>query len=118
VQRLFSIFPAGAAGFALLLVRAGIAALLASMVIAGGHDELAWLRILALISACSLCCGALTPLSCFVAVAIELRFFDGLPLMAAMHQSFLVLMTVALGILGPGAFSLDARLFGRRVLVQ
>ena len=118
MQRLFSIFPSGAAGFALLLVRVGIAALLAGLVFIGGLDDAIWLRVVASITAISLCCGALTPLSCCVAVTIELRLFAGLPMMAAMHQSFLVLMTIALGILGPGAFSLDARLFGRRVLVQ
>jgi hypothetical protein len=118
VQRLFSIFPAGAAGFALLLVRVGIAVLLASIVFLGGHDEDSWVRIAAAVTATGLCCGTFTPLNCFIAAAIELRFFAGLSCVAALHQFFLVLMTAALGILGPGAFSLDARLFGRRVLVQ
>jgi hypothetical protein len=87
------------------------------MVLLDGHDEDAWLRVAVCISAIGLCCGALTPLSCLIAAAIELRFFVGLSYVATLHQCFLVLMTVALGILGPGAFSFDARLFGRRVLL-
>jgi hypothetical protein len=118
VQRLFSIFPAGAAGFALLLVRVSIAVLLAALVFIGGLDDAIWPRVVVCITAISLCGGAFTPLSCIVAVAIELRFLSGLSPVSALHQCFLVLVTIALGILGPGAFSVDARLFGRRVLPQ
>jgi uncharacterized membrane protein YphA (DoxX/SURF4 family) len=64
------------------------------------------------------CLGAFTPASCCISAVLQLfvllRAHDPNPL----HFAFSFCITAALFLLGPGAFSLDARLFGRRLIVH
>jgi hypothetical protein len=116
MQRLFSIFPTGAAGVALIILRFSAAAAL--VVYGTQHPFFATsLTFLALtIPAGALCLGFLTPLTagigCVVEVAAILRSAD----QTAFPIILSILNTAATGMLGPGAYSLDARRFGRRVV--
>ena len=61
--------------------------------------------------------GVLTPYICLifcVIEAVEMFFHGGV---TDLHAGALFLITAALGLLGPGAYSVDARLFGRRRVV-
>src|SRR5262249_50284359 len=62
--------------------------------------------------------GAFTPISCFLSVLLQiivlLRAHEPNPL----HFAFSFGVTAALLLVGPGAFSLDSRLFGRRLIVH
>jgi hypothetical protein len=117
VQRLFSMFPRGGPGFALLLLRISVAAIL--LVSMAGRPDLPSLHLLfagAVLVSIALAIGIFTPvvssIVCVYAIAdllIGLRF-DWLVVS-------LVLNSIALALLGPGAYSLDARLFGLRVMV-
>jgi hypothetical protein len=115
MQRLFSIFPRGWPGIGLLLLRISVAAT-CLQAYARWETHAAWL-LLALVplSAC-LCAGALTPLVAVLTLAMQLTA-------AAMrvNGADLVVSTIidaaALALLGPGAYSLDARRFGRRVIL-
>jgi putative oxidoreductase len=60
-----------------------------------------------------LCIGLWTPISGAVTAAIELWIAIGMRDAVAAH-SMAVAIALALAVLGPGAWSLDARLFGRR----
>jgi uncharacterized membrane protein YphA (DoxX/SURF4 family) len=66
----------------------------------------------------ALCLGAFTPVSCRVSALTQafmlVRAHEPDPFQFA--SSFCV--TAALFLLGPGAFSLDSRLFGRRLIVR
>ena len=126
MQRLFTTFPGGSPGLGLLLLRLAVAAALAAdgvACLADGRASLgAWaVGALAGITGSLLVLGLLTPLSGATAaatvagVALALLpsprgqvFGDGATAFAW------VLAAAALALIGPGAFSVDAALFGRR----
>lgn len=118
VLRLFSMFPTGAPGIALLLLRISLAA----AILDGGSDcmksSLQLLISLALgAQSLLLCLGLLIPIVSVVACTCELTalFVTGHPDVRFIALSSLNAAAIAL--LGPGAYSLDARLFGRREIV-
>jgi hypothetical protein len=126
VQRLFTTFPSGAPGFGLLLLRLAVAAVLAEHAGAclfdpGASSGASIVGILAAAAAMLLALGFLTPLSGVAAVVIAAGLALGvLPLpsrnaFGAGATTFAVtLAAAALAFLGPGGFSVDAALFGRR----
>jgi hypothetical protein len=130
LQRLFSTFPGGWPGVGLLLLRAciGITALVqgALCLFGGGAATVTtWIAgLLAITSGASLLIGFLTPVAGVLvglgALGITLSWFrlstESL-LEAKLSTVFAVTMTAAIGCLGPGAFSIDARLFGRREII-
>ena len=64
-----------------------------------------------------LCIGLMTPVVSVIACVFELA---SLVIAAQTDMRFIVLSSLnaaAIALLGPGAYSLDARLFGRRVIV-
>jgi uncharacterized membrane protein YphA (DoxX/SURF4 family) len=111
-------FPRGGPGFALLVLRISVAAtLLLSLAGAPKPSLFPLLFAGALLVSAALLIGILTPLASSIACAcaiLELligRRFDALLVS-------LVLNSIALALLGPGAYSLDARLFGLKVVVM
>lgn len=130
MRRLYSTFPGGWPGMGLLLLRSAVGA---TLIIQGLAylPELQDLKIetwavclLALASGASLLIGLLTPIAGALAVVAGLsvtilylpttntHFFYGNPL-----SLDVVIMALVSALLGPGAFSLDARLFGRRKII-
>jgi uncharacterized membrane protein YphA (DoxX/SURF4 family) len=129
LHRLFSTFPGGGRGFGLLLLRAaigvvaifdGVAALAES-----GYPAAAWLTgALAVLSGIALLIGVFTPVaSGLVALGAIGLALSRLPLPAADPFDskpltvLVVVVAVAVVLLGPGALSIDARLFGRREII-
>lgn len=118
VQRLFSMFPQGGPGFALLLLRISVAAtFLMNLANPPGVAFRYLLFACAGLIALSLSIGFLTPFLAVIACASGVA-----NLLIGSHAGnlisvFLILDATALALLGPGAYSLDARLFGRRVMV-
>lgn len=102
MQRLFVMFPDRGPGIGLLWLRVCVAAALCAP---GAHAG--WLWALCALVAGILVLGVLTPLAALLAV---------LGLYAQALPWALAALPLALWTLGPGAYSLDARLFGRRVL--
>lgn len=102
MQRLFVMFPDRGPGIGLLWLRLCLsAALFTPGMQAGGWSALCLLAVLMLVL------GALTPLAALMAVVG--MFAQQTPWPQAV-------LPLALLMLGPGAYSLDARLFGRRLL--
>ena len=119
MQRLFSMFPSGMAGYGLLSLRIVVATSLHFDVL--GHLVLntpilrfASLLVLSTLLAAGLFTPIVAALSGVAEILLLLIARDtDTPLTAFVNpfDAFLLVM------LGPGAYSADARLFGRRVLV-
>lgn len=107
-------FPTGAAGIALFILRLSAAADL--LFYATRHPASLWSLYILALPAGALCLGFITPyaagFTCVVELAAVIRFED----QTAFPIIISIVNTAALGMLGPGAYSLDARIFGRRIV--
>jgi hypothetical protein len=118
VQRLFATFPDGQPGAALLLLRLSLAGILAfhSAAIWQGPPAV-WETLICAGVGALLAIGLFTP---FVAItgaivgALSLFLWNGGDVVAG---GFVLVVMVALGMLGAGAYSVDARMYGRREVV-
>jgi uncharacterized membrane protein YphA (DoxX/SURF4 family) len=130
LRRFFSAFPGGWPGVGLLFLRAavGITALLqGGFYLAYSADSTAriWLGgIVSLTAGAALLIGILTPVA-GILLGLEALGVGFSILPAPSHNLFdarlslvfAAIITVSIVFLGPGAFSLDARLFGRREII-
>jgi uncharacterized membrane protein YphA (DoxX/SURF4 family) len=122
LQRLFSTFPNGWPGVGLLLLRLGVGAalvfpgvegLLGSPGTAGAFVQ----DLIEMLGGIFLLAGLWTPAVGAVVVLNELLVGISLyPVRqeAGWHHIFLAVLTASVAMLGPGAWSIDARLFGRK----
>jgi hypothetical protein len=117
VQRLFSMFPAGAPGVGLLLLRASVAATLLVSV-TDGWTFVAPFWMLAGMAALTvaLSLGFLTPYCSLFCCLLELSALTSPRGTSWFHLLMAIVNNIVLGLLGPGAYSVDSHLFGRRVL--
>jgi uncharacterized membrane protein YphA (DoxX/SURF4 family) len=119
MQRLFSMFPGGAVGVALIVLRACVLGSL--WVEALSRQSMAfvsWPFIGVSLVCIFIATGAFTPLACAACIAIELSTLWPSHAGEPFHILLAVSFTLVLALLGPGAFSIDARLFGRRRIIQ
>ena len=130
LQRFFSTFPSGLPGLGLVLLRLTLGAgLIGRGVLSFGERAEAgltpWgLDVLGIPLGAALLVGFLTPALATVAVLTNLgtatmRIALGHTgtLEGELSRLLLAAIAAALALLGPGAFSVDARLFGRREIV-
>jgi len=117
VQRLFSMFPTGTAGAALFALRGSAA--MTFLVDGTAHGALVtsfWIVVVFALHAIFLCLGLLTPYVSVVCCVVQLS----VPLLAGGHDGFhlgiSILNSGIVAVLGPGAYSVDASLFGRRLV--
>ena len=115
MQRLFSAFPPGWPGIGLLLLRISVAAGLLAHIQC--ETRAAWVLPTVIPMTACLCAGALTPLAAVLAVALELTAARSLRVNGAGLLVITIIDAAALALLGPGAYSLDALRFGRRVIL-
>jgi hypothetical protein len=116
LQRLFSMFPGGWPGAGLLVLRLVVAIPL----LIGGHPE-SWgmphdglyLRFIAIAVGSLLVAGLWTPVAGALQATIALWIILDQRGALGVHL-MLAALGVSLVMLGPGALSLDARLFGRK----
>jgi hypothetical protein len=114
VQRLFSTFPAGPPGVGLLLLRISVAAALLLGYSWNQGIPFAAVAVIWLVGL-ALCIGWFTPVAALLAFALQ-GVLLYLSLLSAKASVVPLADAVALALLGPGAYSFDARRFGRRVL--
>ena len=112
-------FPTGRPGIALLLLRVALGAML--LVGAPGrlvNPDFPWILVPLWAVVIALCVGLCTPAACLLCVAFEAAAWScgGGAIEEASHACA-ILIGVALAMLGPGGYSLDAKLFGRRQVI-
>jgi len=130
LQRLYSTFPGGKPGLGLLLLRAAVGCNAAAQGIfylsgPSNPSPAKWLLGLVLIAGgAALAAGFFTPFVgillglCFLGIALSWFPAPSWDLHDARLLALgMVVTAAALALLGPGAFSLDGRLFGRREIV-
>jgi hypothetical protein len=118
MQRLFSMFPIGRPGVGLFLVRLSLGCLLMHSV-SGRTVPLGsyWFLGMATSLAVALILGIVTPLITVLCIVLELWT---LVIAGGGLESVNIcalIDAVAVALLGPGGYSLDAKLFGRRHVV-
>jgi hypothetical protein len=110
-------FPGGIAGFALLVLRFSAAGMLLISAFPGGDISACPLKALAIFAVSGvLCLGVFTPAVCVLPILVEAATLPQLGKQAAANTILHILVTASLLILGPGAYSVDARIFGRRLI--
>ncbi len=117
MQRLFSMFPTGFPGIALLLLRFVVAATFLNDGTA--HWTLVnspWALALSASIAISLCIGVFTPYSSILIIILGLLSSYWTSGKDSFHLAVSILNSGILALLGPGAYSVDARIFGRRLI--
>jgi hypothetical protein len=112
-------FPAGLPGIALLLLRITIAGLLLVSALTNESvgDITPWKAIALGITSILLCLGVLTPLATVLSIVIEAMYFPGSDEFGSANLILHILVSVAMFLLGPGAYSLDSKMFGRRLIL-
>lgn len=130
LQRLLSSYPVGRHGIGLLILRVAIAitALVQGLCYfaenGNGTAVGSIVGIVLVLSGLALSVGFLTPLAsaliCILAVgnaALWIPLPMGSLFPTALHTALTVVIAISVTILGPGAYSVDARLFGRREII-
>ena len=130
LQRLFSTFPDGGPGIGLLLLRGslgGLAIAAGVLCLSGSLERVpaVWATGLSLVvSGVALVVGLMTPYaSLLLGLCLVAGLFSTTPaylvgFLGPRHFiGVLVLVSIAIAFLGPGAYSVDGYLFGRREIV-
>lgn len=117
MQRLFSMFAPGWPGIGLLLLRSSVAIALLAEAYYQWLGLSGWVQCAAILVAMSLFAGYLTPIVAVIALLFHALIWSGLGVSSAALAVVVSLDLMALALVGPGAYSLDAHLFGRRVVV-
>jgi len=114
VQRLFSMFPRGWPGLALLSLRLSVALAVVAHLHDVHHQVAGWVYAAAISLPVSLGAGLLTPIGARVALVAPAVIWSSVGVPNSGLATIVTLDALALALLGPGAYSIDAYRFGRR----
>jgi hypothetical protein len=110
-------FPGGWPGIALVLLRVSATATPIICACQPVHDRPGWYLWSLLALGAAICAGFLTHLAAFLSAALQLLAFNTATA-SLLWQGASLLNALCLALIGPGAYSLDALRFGRRLLMS
>jgi uncharacterized membrane protein YphA (DoxX/SURF4 family) len=111
-------FPAGIAGVALFVLRSSVAVnLIVEATTYGSLFKQPWLFLVVAVPASLLCLGLMTPYCAAFTGLLQLAALFAFAGQGKFPVALSVLNSAVVAMLGPGAYSIDARIFGRRLLV-
>ncbi len=116
MQHLFTMFPSGRAGVALLCLRLAVVATIFSAVELTKPAPIG-ITVLATVIGFALCIGLVTPICASICCVVAVYFLFNITGTAMLCVGVSALIALVLALLGPGAYSVDARLYGRRRVV-
>ena len=110
-------FPAGSAGIALLVLRSVVAVtILMNASVCWPMGSTLIVRGIAALVGLSLFLGFLTPYYAALSCLLELALLVTIGAPPRLQLGMSALTAGATAVLGPGAYSIDARLFGRKLI--
>ena len=116
MQRLFSSFAGGSPGFGLLMQRLLVGAALLCISVSPPASAIPGPKVLGALAGVLLIAGLWTPIAGVATACAQAWIAFSSP--AQMRISaVLAVLGVTLALIGPGAWSLDARLYGRKHIV-
>jgi hypothetical protein len=110
-------FPLGLPGLALVLLRASVAIVLLLDEYSHRQALPGWTMVVAILLAAALFVGYLTPIVAVVALGCHGLIASSLGVDNVTVATIVSFDILALALLGPGAYSIDSYLFGRRVVL-
>jgi hypothetical protein len=119
VQRLFSMFPTGSPGAALFLLRVSVIGMLFDATVRSSTTgNVGPLKVLAVaVTSLLLFVGAFTPIASVLSIILEAIWWPIWGGLRSFEFSLQALVMVVLFLLGPGAYSIDSKMFGRRLIL-
>ena len=120
MQKWFSAFPGGWPGLGLLLLRVLVAVSVIVQVIAyvaaTSLSVIGWMVVVLVVAgAACLLLGFITPVAAILIGLASLTL--AVSTVPSIQNLDITVLAVVIGLLGPGAFSIDARMFGRREIL-
>jgi apolipoprotein N-acyltransferase len=110
-------FPGGLPGLALLALRSSVAFALLIDNFDRGPELSGWLKGAGVLLAGALWVGYLTPVVAIMALMLHVLIWLHLGFTSLFLASVVLVDALVLALLGPGAYSVDSYLFGRRMVV-
>jgi uncharacterized membrane protein YphA (DoxX/SURF4 family) len=111
-------FPAGIAGVALFVLRSSVAVtLIVEATTYGSLFKQPWMFLIVAVPAFLLCLGLMTPYCAAFTGLMQLAALFAFAGQGRFHLALSVVNSAVVAMLGPGAYSIDSRIFGRRLLV-
>ena len=117
MQRLFSMFPLGWPGLGLVCMRVSVAVSVLHDTYGNRNELPGWALVALAVLSAALSVGFLTPMVAVLALVVRLVSLINVSAGSEEAICMTILSALALAMLGPGAYSIDAFRFGRRVVV-
>jgi hypothetical protein len=112
-------FPTGLPGAALFLLRVSIIGMLFDSAVQSsttGNVSL-WKTLALALTTLLLFCGAFTPIASVLSIILEAICWPVWGGLKSFEFAFWTAVMIALFLLGPGAYSIDSKMFGRRLIL-